>query len=259
MKRVKKFISNKISLTVIGLIFFFLIWEIISLSSKNATMIFPDPFMTIKQAFIYLGEGYTYKCIWGTLKRTLIGFTFSFVLALISGVIVGNFTNVKHVFNPTIIALKTIPTAALVFVFLVIGGAKNTPIYIVSLISFPILYESVVGGYSNIDNDIKNVLKVDGGRFFHDNIKVKLPLAFPYIAVGIASSFALSFKISIMAEVIAGSTSPGLGSVIKANQNTNPSNMVPIFAYSFIAIIIALLTSLIVYLVKKKFPDLTSK
>ncbi len=259
MKLVKKFILNKISLTIFGLILFFLIWEIISLSSKNATMIFPDPFVTIKQAFIYLGESYTYKCIWGTLKRTLIGFIVSFVFALIIGVIVGNFTQAKYIFNPTVIALKTIPTAALVFIFLVIGGAKNTPIYIVALISFPILFESIVGGYSNIDKDIKNVLKVDGGRFFYDNIKVKLPLAFPYIAVGIASSFALSFKISIMAEVIAGSTSPGLGSVIKANQNSNPSNMVPIFAYSFIAIIIASLTSLIAYLVKKKFPQFTGK
>lgn len=250
MKQLKKFITNRIVLTVLGIVFVFLIWEMISLTSKNPTMIFPTPKMTIEEALFLLGKEYTYRCIWGTLKRTLIGFSFALLGGILLGFLVGNFIKTKYFFNPLLTVVKTIPTAALVLLFLVMIGSKNTPMFIVFIISFPIIYESCLGGFSNIDKDLLMALKVDGATFFKGNIMVKFPLAFPYLAVGIASSFALSFKIAIMAEVISGTTSPGLGSIIKASQNNDPTNMVPIFGYSLIAIVLALLTSLIFYLVK---------
>ena len=87
----------------------------------------------------------------------------------------------------------------------------------------------------------------------NNSLTVKVPLAIPYILVGIASSFALSFKIEIMAEIITGDTKNGLGSAILAAQKNDPTNLIPIFAYSLIAVIIVLIVTAIADIIKKSF------
>lgn len=241
----KKFITNKYVLTILGCIAFIAIWLIISLIVDDRTMIFPDPLSTFQEAGKILSRSYIYKCIGWTMFRMLIGFTISFALAMVFGLIAGYYKSFKTFLNPIIIVFKSIPTAALVFLFLVVSGARYAPIYIVILISFPILYEAIAAGIGNVEPTLLEAAKVDGGNFFQTIFKIRLPLALPYIFVGIASSFALSFKIEIMAEIITGDTRNGLGSAISAAQKNDPSNMVPIFAYSLIAIVFILLVTII--------------
>ena len=248
----KKFITNKYVLTILGCLLFLLIWIIISLAVNETTMIFPDPLSTVIEAGKILSNSYVYECLLWTMLRMVIGFSASFIAALIFGLLAGHFPYLKTILNPTIVALKSIPTAALVFLFLVIVKARYAPIFIVILISFPILYESIAAGINNIPEDILDATRVDGSRAMNTVLKIRLPLSIPYIIVGIASSFALSFKIEIMAEIITGDTRSGLGSAISAAQKNDPSNMVPIFAYSLIAIIFILIVTLIEDIATKK-------
>lgn len=251
MKIVKKIISNKYLLTTVGILFFFLLWYLIYLVAGQRQSVFPSPIETIEQAFIYLGDPFTYECIWGSFYRMLIGFSIGAASAIVIGVIVGNFTKLKYVFNPTMVALKAIPTAALTFLFLVLAGLKNAPIYIVTIIVFPIVYEATVAGYSSIEEQYLMASRVDGSSRIQDNVYVRFPLALPTIGLGLVSSFALSFKIEIMAEVISGSSTPGIGNAIN-NVYTNSTNgLVPTFAYSFIAILIMLIVTLLMDILKK--------
>ena len=73
-------------------------------------------------------------------------FVISFILAFILGVLSGNSEKIQHFLEPLMITLKAIPTAVIVFLFLVIVAPKNSPICVVVLISLPILYEAIVGG-----------------------------------------------------------------------------------------------------------------
>lgn len=249
----KKFITNKYVLTILGSILFLVIWIIISYSFDNRTMIFPDPFKTFVEAGKVLTKGYIYQCISWTMLRMLIGFTSAFAIALVFGIIAGHFPSAKTFLNPIIVALKSIPTAALVFLFLVISGARFAPIFVVILISFPILYEAISAGIANVPKEVIDAAEVDGAGWKRIALNIRLPLATPYILVGIASSFALSFKIEIMAEIITGDTKYGLGSAISAAQKNDPSNMVPIFAYSLIAVIFILIITIIEDLIVKSF------
>ena len=78
-----------------------------------------------------------------------------------------------------------------------------------------------------------------------------MPLSLPYLLVGIESSFALSFKTCIMAEIIAGDTNYGLGSMITAFRSIVPANLTPIFSITLIAIVIVLLINLISAMIHK--------
>lgn len=241
----KRFITNKYVLTILGCILFLAIWIIISLAVNDTKMIFPDPLSTVRESFRILSTSYVYKCIGWTMYRMLIGFSISFGAALLFGIFAGHFKWLKTLLNPVITVIKSIPTAALVFLFLVVSGARYAPIYIVILISFPILYESISAGISNVPEELLEASRVDGAKWYDVAFKMRLPLSLPYILVGIASSFALSFKIEIMAEIITGDTRNGLGSAISAAQKNDPSNMVTIFAYSLIAVVFILLVTLI--------------
>lgn len=247
----KKFFINKYFLTVLGIGLFFVLWYLIYVIAGQKQAIFPSPLETFKQMWVYLGEGYTYKSIWGSFKRMLIGFSVASIIAIIIGMFVGNFTKLKYVFNPTVIALKAIPTAALTFLFLVLAGLKNAPIFIVVLIVGPIVYEATVAGYSNIDDYVLKAARVDGASWISTNVRVKFPLALPTISLGMISSFALAFKIEIMAEVISGSSSYGLGRAIRVAYVNSDNGMVPTFAFALIAIIFMLLVTLLLDILKK--------
>ena len=246
----KRFIANKFTLFALGTLFVILLWVICSLLFDKNGAIFPNPVLTMEKFVVILGEPYTYKCLGYTFLRMLIGFGASFIAALIFGVLAGNNEKIYQFLKPLMVVIKSIPTVALVFLFLVMINAKNAPIFVVFVICFPILYEGVVGGIKNVSDDVIEASKVDGANYFIGTLFVKLPLAIPYIVVSMVSSFALSFKIEIMAEVITGYTRNGLGSVIHFTQVDDPSNMAGIFAYSLLAIIIMLLVSLLEEVVK---------
>ena len=246
----KRFFTNRFVLFALGTLFVILLWVICSLMFDKNGAIFPNPVLTMEKFGTILGESYTYKCLGYTFLRMLMGFSLSFIVAVLFGVIAGNNEHIYQFLKPLIVVIKSVPTVALVFLFLVMINAKNAPIFVVFVICFPILYEGVVGGIKNVPTSVINAAKVDGANCIKTTLFIKFPLAIPYIIVGMASSFALSFKIEIMAEVITGYTRNGLGSVIHFTQVDDPTNMAGIFAYSLLAIIIMLLVSLLGEIIK---------
>ena len=232
-----------------------MMWQALSVFIDEKTMIFPGPVETFGHTLTLLTKPYTYKCIFNTLLRMIVGFMISFVLALISGTLSGNFELFEDLLNPTIIALRSIPTASLVYLFIVLAGFRMAPMMLVILICFPIIYQGVTEGIKNIPIEIIKASKVDGAGFFMNNFRVKLPLAMPYILMAMLSSFSLAFKIEIMAEVITGSTYAGIGSAILGARSSNPTNMIPIFAYSLIAIVIMLIIDFISSYILKRYSN----
>ena len=206
----KKFITALKSNTfiyILGVFFIVGIWYIISLSQGHGNIVFPLPHETFVKTGEILSKAYIYKCIGWTILRTLIGFGIAFASALILGLLSGRFPKVYVFLKPLVIVLKSAPTAAFIFLFLILVGSKFASIFIVILIAFPILFEAVVGGLNSISPEVNDAMRIDTGNAFKAFFQVKLPLAIPYIVVGLLSSLALSFKTSIMAEIIAGDTS----------------------------------------------------
>lgn len=251
----KKFITNKYTLFGLGSILFIFIWWIISLCFDINGMVVPSPLSTAIRMFELFQDGYTFKCIGATFFKVILGFTISFVIAFVLGVLAGNNKYIRELVKPGLVVVKSVPTAAVVFLFVVLVTPKDAPILVTGLISFPILYEAIATGIANVDNNVIQASKVDGANLIKRNLKILIPLSLPYIGVGVLASFSLSFKIEIMAEVITGSTNAGLGSVIKATQVADPTDMVTIFAYSLIAIIVVLITSLVSDILKNKLKN----
>lgn len=241
----KKFISNKYVLYIAGIVLIFAIWFILSVTIDVENMIVPSPIDTFAEMGNLLTKSYTYKCLGFTLQRVFLSFVISFILALVFGLISGNSEKINSLFKPILTLLKSIPTVALVFLFAVLVGAKDAAVLVTIMVSFPILYEAISNGIKNTDENMLQAAKVDGTGVIKQNLCIRLPLAVPYIVVGIFSSFSLSFKVEIMAEVISGSTNYGLGSAIKGALTADATNSVTIFAYCLISVIIVFIISII--------------
>lgn len=232
-----------------GTIFIFVLWQVLSLCLGELTV--PSPISTIRLAFEYLGRGYTYQCLGYSLLRMLAGFGIAFVIAFALGLLVNDSEKLYQFFTPTMTFLKAIPTAAVVFLFVVLTTAQRAPMLVVVLIAIPILYEANIGGFKSTDKYVLESAEVDGANKFKRVLKVQLPMAIPYMVVGMLSAFSLSFKIEIMAEVITGSTENGIGSLIKGAMSSSV-DMTPVFAYSFIAVMLMLIITLAVYVITQK-------
>ncbi|MDO4940785.1 MAG: ABC transporter permease subunit [Erysipelotrichaceae bacterium] len=248
----KKFTSNKLFYRLIGLVLLFTIWQIASMLIKQGSFILPSPFETLSYTGKILGSSYLYDCILVSAKNLLFGFLFAFIVAFVFGVIAGNSNQFKEILSPFISTMKSIPTASVIYLFMLLVGIENSPIIIVFLVCFPIIYEAIVSGIENIDEVIIEASKVDGDNVFSCNKNIKIPLAVPSIILGISSCFGLGFKIEIMAEIITGSGKLGLGSAIASSQRSDPTNLVPVFAYSLIAIVLMLIIDFISTYIKDK-------
>ncbi|MBQ0036855.1 MAG: ABC transporter permease subunit, partial [Firmicutes bacterium] len=251
-KLVKKYTLSKILYRLLGFALLLGIWQIASTLIKQGSFILPN----LKDTFAYtvkiLNSSYLYNCILISLKNLLIGFVSAFICAFIIGVIAGNNRAFKEIIAPLVVTMKSIPTASVVYLFMLLAGIENSPIFIVALVCFPIIYEAIVSGIENIDSTLIDAAKVDGISYLSGNTYIKVPLAIPSIILGISSCFGLGFKIEIMAEIITGSAKLGLGSAIASSQRSDPTNLVPVFAYSLIAILLMFVIDLITSFVKDK-------
>lgn len=247
----KTFITSNYFLYTLGIVFIFLLWLLFSNAVGRSSLIIPSPIETFKEFGELIISQYTWQSIGWTLLRTLLGFSIALVSAFILGILGGNNKHIYTFLKPLIAVLKSIPTAALVFLFLILSGSRFAPTYIVFLLSFPILYESIAGGIRSIPQEINESLRLDTNNFIRTIVQVKIPLSLPYIIVGLASSFALSLKTEIMAEIITGDTNYGLGCMISAYRTIDPSDLAPVFAIALIALIIILITDIIGMIVNR--------
>jgi len=249
----KRFISNKFTLFTLGIAFVIALWFVISLCFDINSGIFPSPIETFREFGSLLIDPYSYQCLGYTFLRMVIGFAISFLCALVIGILAGNHQAFYTFLKPLMTVIKSIPTVALVFLFVVTVTPRNAPIFVVIIICFPILYEAVAGGIKKVDPQLVEAADVDGAGYFRKIFAIKLPLSISYIIVGVVSSFSLSFKIEIMAEVLTGYTRNGLGSVIHFVQQEDPTNLTGVFAYSLFAIIFMLLITLIEQIIRQVF------
>jgi len=222
--------------TFIGIGLIFLIWFLIS-NSLNSSL-FPSITSTFKQLGSLLSTSNVYAAIGGTLLRLIIAFLSATLCGLIFGVISGLFRMFRFILNPFIILLRTLPTAAIIFVIIVLLKPVYALLIIVFIAMFPIIYESVVMGVDGVNKDIKEALEMETLKYsFVGLFSVILPCSRKSIVLGMIQALGIGMKVSIMAEVLCGTDSvPGLGRILY--HGYIEGDMVTVFSVALIAVVL---------------------
>ena len=209
--------------------------------------------------FKLLGQRKTYGYLGFSIIRLLVGFIASFILAFLLGILVNNSEALYNFFTPIITFFKAAPTATFVFLFLVLFGGRNAPALVVIVMTFPILYESIVSALRSTEETVLDAAKIDGASKVKTLFFVQLPLGTPFIVLGLVSTFGMAFKVEIMAEIITGITKGGIGTMINISQLIDATDLTPMFAYSMMAIILVLIVSIATSVLKNKITLVQTK
>ena len=247
-----KILRNKYLMFFLGFLFLIGVWFLVSAIIDLNNMIFPSPYNTFKLMFELLGKKSTYRYLGFSIIRLTIGFSVSFALAFLLGIIVNNSEVLYNFFTPVITFLKAAPTATFVFLFIVLFGGRNAPAFVVVVMCFPILYESVVSALRSTSQSMIDAAQIDGAGKFKTLMRVQIPLGMPFISLGLLSTFGMAFKVEIMAEIITEITKGGIGTMIKISNLLDGTDLTAMFAYSLMAIILVLIVSICASIFKSK-------
>lgn len=197
----------------ISIALFILAWQLISISS--AGVVFASPKETVMAAIAEGKSGRLWINIGSSLFRVLAGFFLGLIVAIPVAFLMGWYKVFRHLVEPWIQFIRTIPPLAYIPLVIVAQGvgekAKVTVIFIASFLTMVI---SIYQGVRNIDATLIKAAKILGANDKDIFLKVVVPASFPYILVGIRLGLAASLTTLIASELTGAQV--GLGQMIQA-------------------------------------------
>ncbi|MFA7075262.1 MAG: ABC transporter permease subunit [Candidatus Izemoplasmatales bacterium] len=246
VKNYRKYILGSISIIIL-----FLIWEIVSLSIANQ-YILPSPLFVGKTLIDILIDYQTYQIISITFLRLIVAFILSSLIAVILGIIAGNYKFIDELMHPFIVILRTLPVASIIVIILILFGNEYSLFLITFLMIFPIVYEGTKQGVLNIPTELKNTIAMETNNKSEIMFKLHFPLSLPYIKTSLLQSFGLGFKVIVMAEFIS-QTTKGIGNELFKGSISIQYEKV--FAWTIILIILVFLVEIIVKILNNRISN----
>ena len=193
--------TTKKTYFLLGILFIFVIW-IIGEAVLNNSYIIPSITDTFKALITLFTKVNTYKVLGYTLLRLIISVVSCFMIGSILALLSYKFNRFKWFIKPTITLLKSLPIAVVIILLLVMLSKEYAPYYIVGVVVLPVVYEAILIGLENINNDILDEVKIVSGMSSKVLIKVHLPLVMPAILTALIQSIGLGLKVLVMAEYL---------------------------------------------------------
>jgi NitT/TauT family transport system permease protein len=174
-----------------------------------------------------------------TLARVLIGLALSLTVATMLGIAMGLNTSLERFFDGLVLGGRTMPGLAwALLALMVIGVSGRAPILAVVLAVSPLLTLQIWEGTKALDRDLFEMSRVFGVGRFRQLRQVIIPAILPSIVGGAKLGLALSWKVTVLAELF-GVTS-GVGYEINRNFQMFSLDGVLAWALSF-ALVMAII------------------
>lgn len=186
------------------------IWEGIVRGFNVSSAIFPTATDTIVGVFRFFQSPESLNHIWVTFSETILGFFIGCLIGAVLGVLISEFSLLKRIVFPYVLAFNSIPKMAMAPLFLVwFGYGLSSKVAMVVVTSFfPVLINMVVG-LSNIDRSQIKLLQAYSATPWQIFRRVKLPGSLPYLFAGLEIAIVFSIIGAIVAELVG--ANKGLG------------------------------------------------
>ncbi len=148
-----------------------------------------------------------------TIKRALIGFGLAILFGSVLGLLAGLFITASIMSRPIVTILFGMPPIAwIVLAMIWFGMGDTTVIFTVFIASFPIVFVGALQGTRTLEGSLKEMSDSFHLPFSMKLFDLYLPHIFSYIFPAYISALGMSWKIVVMAELLA--TSDGLGALL---------------------------------------------
>lgn len=228
-------IASKYSALILGVIIL-VIWELAAVMGWLPQFIIPAP-SEILMSLISQREVLFHNSLI-TLIQALVGLFFGIILAFILAIGMDNISLVRKAIYPYLIVSQTIPTVAIAPILVLWLGYGMLPKVVLVILTtlFPIVI-NILEGFSSVDKDAVNLLRLMGANYWQILYHVKLPASLSFFFSGLKISVSYAFVGSVIAEWLGGFEGLGVY-MIRAKNAFSYSNM-------FAAIVVISAVSLI--------------
>jgi sulfonate transport system permease protein len=194
-----------------------LAWEIIvHLGFSNGRLV-PPPSRVITEIVDLARSGELLRHIVATLSRVFAGFGFGVVAGTLLGAICGYWSLARRLLDPTIQALRAIPSLAWVPLFILwLGIFETSKVALIAIGVFFPVYLGVMGAILSVDRKIVEVgraFRLSGPAMIR---RILLPAVLPAYVVALRVGLGLGWMFVVAAELIG--ASEGLGYLLLDGQ-----------------------------------------
>jgi sulfonate transport system permease protein len=221
-KNLSNLVLFKLPQPIIGIILpiiIILIWHFLALTETIRSNLLPPPQEVINEILILTRDGSLFSHILISLSRVFYGFIFGAIAATLLGVLTGVSPLMRRFFDPTIQALKAVPSLAWVPLFILwFGIFEDSKIALISVGVFFPIYLNLMMGIRQIDKKMVEVAHVYNLNSFQTIRWILLPGIIPEWVTGLRSGLALGWMFVIAAELMG--ASEGLGYLMIDGQMT---------------------------------------
>lgn len=198
--------------------------EALARSGWIAPHLFPPPSSLGATARELLQHGLAAH-VAASAMRVAIGFAAGAAAALLVGAAVGLSPRIERLLDPTLQALRAIPSLAWVPLLLLWLGIDEAPkLTLIAIGAFFPVYMGVVAGFRDVDRKLVEVARMAGLRGAALVRRVLLPAALPAVWTGLRSGLGLAWMFMVAAELIA--ASQGVGYLLTDGRETGRADIV---------------------------------
>ncbi|HXV48579.1 MAG TPA: ABC transporter permease [Candidatus Binatia bacterium] len=216
-------------LGVIGVVGFFLAWELSTRFEIINPFYFPPISKIVIKGYELFANGSIWEHMWFSLTNFAIGFIVSVILGVVIGVPMGWYRSVHKTFDPLLSGVYATPLIALLpLIIMMFGlGAISKIIMTVLAAVFPILINTMVG-IANTDHRLITMARAFGAHDSQIFMKVSLPGSLPYIVAGMRVALGRALVYIVVAEQYGAATGLGYLSSLAAQRFQMAAMFVPI-------------------------------
>ncbi len=162
-------------------------------------------------------RGVLWNDLGASLERVALGFGLGALLAIVLGSLVGAARTARELLDPTLQALRSVPSLAWVPLLLLwLGIGETAKIVLVAIGAFFPVYVALASAIRNVDRKLVEVARVLGVRGVPFVARVLLPAALPQLLVGLRIGLTQAWLFLVAAELLGASR--GLGFLLTDGQ-----------------------------------------
>jgi len=170
-------------------------------------------------------RGTLWQHLGASAERVLMGFGIAFAAAVLLGTCVGLWSHAEQLIDPTLQAVRAVPSLAWVPLLLIwLGVGELAKIALVAIGAFFPIYVNLVSGIRAVDRKLVEVARIYGYEGWRLAARVVLPATLPSLLVGARIGLTQAWLFLVAAELLA--STRGLGYLLIEGQQTSRTDEV---------------------------------
>jgi NitT/TauT family transport system permease protein len=207
------------------------IWPGQKLTISNPT----DVASTLRQ---WMDSGVLWSSSLVTLKETAFSLLIGVAGGMFVGIVLGLLPKVGRVVEPYVMALYSLPKLALTPLFIIwFGIGVEMKVALGTVLVFFVLFLNSMAGIRDVDDSLRDALRLCGASRLEVLRKVTLPSASPYVLLGIKMAVPYALLGAVVGELMAATN--GLGYLI--SNASSQYDTAGVFAGLIVLIILAVI------------------